>query len=157
MGKEVKLGKVVLLEYGRHPNKKPWFSLFFNLGTFASFFCSFRTVAYDTAFQSGIGHVIRWPVLFSQYISILEYPTGTHITRHSDGDSTAHRSIVGININLVLKKAVRGGEFICPGAILNTSRLKIFNGDKYPHEVTPIEEGTRMLLAYKFSLLRKNI
>lgn len=151
----MKLGKIIFLEYGRHADGKPWFSFFLNIGTFASFFFSFRTSAYESAFQSGIGSVVRWPIISAEYLSVLEYPAGTQVTRHRDGDSDSKKLLAAVNINFVLKKALAGGEFICPEAILNTSRLKIFNGDKYYHEVTRVEKGKRAVLAYKVSFSRK--
>jgi len=155
MRKEIKLGKTILLEYGKHADGKRWFSFFLHFGTFASFFCSYRTQAYDTGFQSGIGHIFRWPIRLEQYLSMLEYPQGTVISEHQDGDPNSKQLLAAVNINFVLRKADVGGEFICPEAILNTSRLKIFNGDKYHHQVTPVEKGKRVVLAYKFSLSHK--
>jgi hypothetical protein len=151
-----KLGKVATIEYGKHTSGKRWFSSFLYAGDLATFFCSWGTQAYDTALQSGIGFILKWPFRIAVFLSLLDYPEGSLVEAHNDGgpDPKQMKPVIGCNFNIVLKKAKIGGEFICPQAWVNTSRVKIFNGDKFQHEVTKIEKGNRVLLAFKVSLAR---
>jgi len=154
--KKLSLGKILTLEYGGREKDKIWFSFSLNIGTIAKFFCSYKTKAYGHGFQSGIGAILRKPFYSALFISILDYRTGSSVDEHRDGgiDDNRMKLLLGLNVNIVLKKADVGGKFICPQAIVNTSRIKIFNGDKYQHKVTPIEKGRRVALVFKFSLAK---
>lgn len=150
------LGNVIKLESGKHADGSHWFSLFINLGKSVSLFWSRKTQAYDIAFQSGIGGVIRWPFYSAFFLSLISYPQGSIVEKHHDGgiNPLKMKPLLGCNLNIVLKKAVEGGEFICMEAWVNTGRIKIFNGDKYDHEVTRVEKGRRVIFAFKFSLAK---
>ena len=150
------LGNVIKLESGKHTDGTYWFSLFINLGKSMSLFLSRKTEAYDIARQSGIGGLIRWPFYSALFISVINYPEGSVVEVHRDGgiDHQKMQPLLGFNMNIVLKKATLGGEFVCPDAWVNSSRIKIFNGDRFNHHVTQIQKGGRIILAFKFSLAR---
>ena len=150
------MSKIVKWKSGKHADGSRWFDLFLNLGKSISLFCSRKTQAYDIAFQSGIGGVIRWPFYSALFLSVISYPKGSVVEKHHDGgiNPLTMRPILGFNFNIVLKKAAEGGKFICPESWVNTSRIKIFNGDKYDHEVTRVEKGKRVIFSFKFSLAK---
>ena len=50
-------------------------------------------------------------------------------------------------LNIVLKKARLGGEFICPDAIFQRKRIKFFRPDISEHQVTKVVAGSRYLLS----------
>lgn len=73
---------------------------------------------------------------------LLKYPTGTFINPHVDCvDNWKH-----YRLNIVLNKAV-GGEFICPNAFFNYSRIKFFRPDIHEHSVSMITSGVRFVLS----------
>jgi hypothetical protein len=47
----------------------------------------------------------------------------------------------------MLKKAKKGGEFICPEAIFKLRRIVLFRPDLHDHMVTRIQEGYRVMLS----------
>ena len=148
--------KTIILKSGRYSNRSLWFDLSVNLGNWINLYCSRKTKAYVHGFQSGIGVIIKKPFYSALFISILDYRTGSSVDEHRDGgiDYKRMTPLLGFNINIILQKAVTGGKFICPQALVNTSRINIFNGDKYEHRVTPIEKGRRVVLVFKFSLAK---
>lgn len=82
-----------------------------------------------------------WPVSFDLYV--LKYPKGSSINRHTDRVwfGNHHR------INVVLKNAIEGGEFVCEKAIINKPRIKYFRPDIHSHLVTEVKEGSRYVLS----------
>lgn len=82
-----------------------------------------------------------WPLPFDVYL--LRFPTGSEIKPHVDRvASGAH-----YRLNLVIRRAKYGGEFICAKAIHDSPRIKIFRPDVCEHSVTQIESGTRYVLS----------
>ncbi len=74
---------------------------------------------------------------------LLRYKQGSEIPVHTDPvDSKRH-----FRLNIVLKEAVRGGEFVCSNPIRETRRIKYFRPDQSAHSVTRVEEGTRYVLS----------
>ena len=148
--------KIIILKSGRYSNGCLWFDYSVNLGNWISLYLSRKTRAYVHGFQSGIGAVLRKPFYSALFISILDYRIGSSVDEHRDGgiDDNRMKLLLGFNANIILKKADVGGKFICPQAFVNTSRIKIFNGDKYQHSVTTIEKGRRVVLVFKFSLAK---
>lgn len=51
-------------------------------------------------------------------------------------------------MNIIIKRARAGGEFICENTIINHPRLKYFRPDIYEHAVTPVTKGTRYVLSF---------
>ena len=82
-----------------------------------------------------------WPISFDMYI--LKFPEGTEIPEHIDPvtDNRHYR------INIVLKAARKGGEFICKTPLFATKRIKFFRPDACIHSVTRVEQGSRWLLS----------
>ena len=75
---------------------------------------------------------------------ILRYKQGAEVPEHTDPvDGKRH-----YRLNVVLKKARSGGEFVCSSTIFESSRIKLFRPDQAAHSVTRVDEGTR----YVFSL-----
>ena len=50
-------------------------------------------------------------------------------------------------MNIILRPARQGGEFICARPIHASRRIKLFRPDREEHSVTMIEEGTRWVLS----------
>jgi len=75
---------------------------------------------------------------------LLRYRKGAEIPEHTDPvtDKKHYR------LNVVLKHARDGGEFVCSDPIFERSRIKIFRPDQSPHGVSRVNDGTR----YVFSL-----
>ena len=83
----------------------------------------------------------RW--LFKFDIYLLKFPFGSEIASHTD-------EVIGgrhFRLNLILKHAQKGGEFICSKGILNCSRLKLFRPNITPHGVSKVLLGTRLVLS----------
>jgi len=85
--------------------------------------------------------VAIWPIKFDLYF--LKFPQGSEIAPHIDKvESGKH-----YRLNIVLKNADEGGEFICENPIFETSRIKLFRPDICEHQVSKIEKGTRYLVS----------
>ncbi|MFP8967307.1 hypothetical protein ACKC9G_12060 [Pokkaliibacter sp. CJK22405] len=83
---------------------------------------------------------LRWPVPWDCYL--LRFPEGSVIPPHQDKVVTGRH----FRLNIVLRKAKRGGEFVCSQTLFSTSRIKLFRPDKVIHEVSRVEQGSRYLL-----------
>jgi hypothetical protein len=82
-----------------------------------------------------------WPIKFDMYL--LKFPEGSEIAPHTDKvDSGKH-----YRLNVVLKKADIGGEFICANSIFETKRIKFFRPDVSEHHVSKVKKGSRYLLS----------
>ena len=82
-----------------------------------------------------------WPLPFDVYL--LKFPTGSEITPHVDRvESGAH-----YRLNMVIRRARSGGEFVCTNAIHDSPRIKLFRPDVCEHSVTRVESGTRYVLS----------
>lgn len=75
---------------------------------------------------------------------LLKFNEGSFIDPHIDevNDKYEHH-----RLNIILKKAKEGGEFICKNIIFRNSFLNYFRPDVEEHSVTKINEGTRYLLS----------
>ncbi|MBS7807920.1 2OG-Fe(II) oxygenase [Variovorax sp. PCZ-1] len=84
----------------------------------------------------------RWPLPFDCYL--LRYPQGSAIPPHTDPvtDKRHYR------LNIVVKRAVEGGDFLCATPIFATARIKLFRPDACEHAVSEVKKGSR----YVFSL-----
>lgn len=83
-----------------------------------------------------------WPLPFDAYL--LRFPAGSEVKPHTDPVSEGQH----YRLNVVVKKARDGGEFICATPIFETSRIKFFRPDACEHSVSRVIEGSR----YVFSL-----
>ncbi|CAM3948066.1 hypothetical protein [Pseudoalteromonas byunsanensis] len=82
-----------------------------------------------------------WPIKFDCYL--LRFPVGSEIPPHKDEVSKGKH----YRLNIVLKEAKSGGQFICKNPIYETSRVKFFRPDKSEHSVTKVVSGNRYLLS----------
>ena len=82
-----------------------------------------------------------WPLPFDVYI--LRFPLGSEIAPHTDPVSTGQH----YRLNIVLKRAKAGGEFICATPIYASPRIKLFRPDACEHSVTRVTEGSRYVLS----------
>lgn len=83
----------------------------------------------------------KWPIPFDIYL--LKFGLGARIDGHTDKveHGEHHR------LNIVLKKAKKGGEFLCLNPIYESSRIKYFRPDVSEHAVTEVEAGCRYVLS----------
>lgn len=82
-----------------------------------------------------------WPIKFDIYW--LKFPEGSEIIAHTDKVATGKH----YRLNIVLKNAIKGGEFICENPIFATKRIKFFRPDISQHQVSKIVKGNRYLLS----------
>lgn len=83
----------------------------------------------------------RWPLLFDCYL--LRFPQGAEIPPHTDPVTNGRH----FRLNVVLKQARRGGDFVCATPLHESARIKFFRPDACEHSVTRVEEGARYLLS----------
>lgn len=82
-----------------------------------------------------------WPIKFDMYL--LRFPQDSEIVAHKDQVTDGEH----FRLNLVIKKAKQGGEFICQDPIYQSSRIKYFRPDISEHSVSKILSGTRYVLS----------
>ena len=74
---------------------------------------------------------------------LLRFREGAEIAKHTDPvDGKKH-----YRLNIVLRAAAEGGEFICSAPIINRRRIKLFRPDLAPHAVSRVRKGTRYVLS----------
>lgn len=74
---------------------------------------------------------------------LLYYPKGSEIPTHTDPVTSGRH----YRLNVMLKKAPLGGEFICENPIFRGGRIFLFRPDVSPHAVTKIDKGYRLMLS----------
>jgi len=82
-----------------------------------------------------------WPIAFDSYL--IRYPIGSSIPPHTD-------PVTGSNhyrLNVIVKRSIGGGEFICSNPILSTARIKLFRPDRSEHSVTEVTGSRRYVLS----------
>jgi len=82
-----------------------------------------------------------WPIKFDLYI--LKFPEGCELPPHQDSVLQGKH----YRLNIVLKQAKEGGEFICKSPIYSSNRVIIFRPDICEHSVSKVESGDRYLLS----------
>ncbi len=82
-----------------------------------------------------------WPVKCDTYL--LKFPEGSEIKPHTDPVRTGRH----YRLNIVLKNAKEGGDFICQNPIYESKRIKLFRPDLCQHQVSKIIQGNRYLLS----------
>ncbi|MCG7548075.1 MULTISPECIES: 2OG-Fe(II) oxygenase [Pseudoalteromonas] len=82
-----------------------------------------------------------WPIKFDVYL--LRFPQGCEVPEHTDKVNKGRH----YRLNIVLKKAQKGGEFICHSPIFESERIKLFRPDLCVHAVSKVEQGERLLLS----------
>ncbi len=83
-----------------------------------------------------------WPLPLDMYV--LRFPEGSEIPPHTDPVSAGDH----FRLNILLKRARKGGQFICSTPIYESERIKYFRPDACVHSVTKVESGSR----YVFSI-----
>ena len=74
---------------------------------------------------------------------LLYYPQGSRIGVHTDEVESGRH----YRLNIMLKKAKKSGEFICPDATFRFWRITLFRPDIQEHMVHTIREGYRVMLS----------
>lgn len=82
-----------------------------------------------------------WPFKFDCYL--LKFKTGAKIPTHKDPVKKGKH----FRLNIILKKAFKGGKFICDKVIYKNDRIIYFRPDLHEHSVTEIKDGTRYILS----------
>lgn len=82
-----------------------------------------------------------WPLPFDCYL--LRFKPGQGVPPHVDQveDGRHYR------LNLVLRQARAGGEFVCDKLIYESRRIKLFRPDIAEHSVSEVTEGSRYVLS----------
>lgn len=83
----------------------------------------------------------KWPIKFDTYL--LKFDVGSEIAAHVDKVESGNH----FRLNIVLKKAKEGGNFICKNPIFETNRIKLFRPDICEHQVSKITKGNRYVLS----------
>jgi len=73
-----------------------------------------------------------FPVAFDLYL--LRYPIGAEIATHRDPVESGRHYL----LNIVVKTAGTGGEFLCENPIYVANRIKLFRPDLSAHGVTRV-------------------
>ncbi len=82
-----------------------------------------------------------WPLPFDIYL--LKFLTGHAIPPHIDKvESGKH-----FRLNIVLKPAKEGGQFVCQESLYENRVIKYFRSDISEHAVTEVKKGTRYVLS----------
>lgn len=84
---------------------------------------------------------MTWPIAFDLYL--LRFNQGSEIPLHTDEVSKGQHH----RINIILKNADIGGDFVCKKTIFESSRIKYFRPDISAHQVTKIIKGKRIVLS----------
>ncbi len=87
--------------------------------------------------------LIANPYLLPFDCYILRFRKGAEIPAHTDPVSDKRH----YRLNIVVKKARRGGEFVCSEPIFENQRIKLFRPDLVSHSVTRVIEGTRYVVS----------
>lgn len=85
---------------------------------------------------------LPWPVPCDMYL--LRFPEGSDVPAHTDPVREGQH----YRLNIILRRARKGGEFICADAIYNSERIKYFRPDQAEHAVSRIVRGTRLVLSF---------
>lgn len=81
------------------------------------------------------------PIVFDSYL--IRYPIGSSIPPHIDPVTGHHH----YRLNIIIKRSIGGGEFICSNPIFSTSRIKFFQPDRCEHSVTEVQGSKRYVLS----------
>ncbi|MES2935402.1 MAG: 2OG-Fe(II) oxygenase [Pseudomonadota bacterium] len=82
-----------------------------------------------------------WPIPFDAYL--LKFEQGAVIAEHTDPVKTGRH----YRLNIVLKAAQEGGEFVCTSPIYSNSRIKFFRPDACAHSVSEVRRGSRWVVS----------
>lgn len=93
----------------------------------------------NTGYQKKL--ILQWKFFD---VWLIKYKEGDHIPEHVDVVSEGYNHH---RINIVLKEALQGGDFICPNAKKFLKRIYLFRPDRDKHSVTKIIKGERLVLS----------
>ena len=82
-----------------------------------------------------------WPIKFDMYL--LKFPEGCEVPPHTDKVNSGKH----FRLNIVIKQAKSGGQFLCKSPIYCSNRIKFFRPDVCEHSVTKVISGNRYLLS----------
>ncbi len=99
-----------------------------------------------TGYEKMLLATLPFPIPFDLYL--LRYKEGSFIPPHRDPVQEKRH----FRLNIVLKKADRGGVFKCKDPIYESDRIKLFRPDKSEHSLTKVLRGTRILLSLGWTL-----
>lgn len=81
-------------------------------------------------------------------LHLLRFKKGSFIPNHIDSvDYGKH-----YRLNIIIKNAKIGGDFICKNPIFETKRIKFFRPDISEHSVTEVISGNRYVISFGFIL-----
>lgn len=95
----------------------------------------------ETGYHKMLLCTARWPLPFDMYL--LKFPQGCEIPKHTDSVEQGRH----FRLNVVLKSAQEGGEFICENMLFETNRIKLFRPDISEHSVSKVTKGNRYLFS----------
>ncbi len=75
---------------------------------------------------------------------LIRYPQGSEIAPHVDPVAAGKRHY---RLNVVLRAADEGGEFVCAATLFASARVKLFRPDIAEHAVARIVRGSRLVLS----------
>ena len=84
---------------------------------------------------------------------LLRFRKGSKILPHTDKVNNYKH----YRLNIVLKAAAQGGEFLCDQSYLNSKRFKFFRSDIMEHQVLEVIEGSRYVLSIGFAIKKSKI
>ncbi len=92
------------------------------------------------------------PLFIPFDLYLLRFPSGTEIPPHRDPVTDKRH----FRLNIILKKPIAGGEFVCENPIFATKRIKLFRSDTSVHAVTRVQGGSRYVLSLGWVLEGKS-
>ncbi len=94
-----------------------------------------------TGYDKMLLATLPWPIPFDCYL--LRFPDGSHIQPHKDPVAEGKKHF---RLNVILKKAGSGGNFLCHNPIFQSERINFFRPDISEHMVTRVK-GSRYVLS----------
>ena len=109
--------------------------------TYLSNLLRWRSGRQETGYEKMLLLANPFLVPFDCYL--LRFKQGSGIPEHSDPvDGKRH-----YRLNIVLRQAAEGGQFVCEEPIYESNRIKLFRPDKTRHSVTTVRRGVRYVLS----------
>ena len=91
------------------------------------------------------------PFLVPFDLYVLRFPVGSEVPPHRDPSELGKH----YRLNVILRRAASGGEFVCSDTILDWPRVKLFRSDLATHQVTRVEGRPRYVLSLGWILGRR--
>ena len=83
------------------------------------------------------------PFLVPFDLYLLRYPVGSHIPPHRDPVASGRH----YRLNVVIRRSVSGGSFVCDDPIYASERINFFRPDISTHSVSQVEGRPRYVLS----------